>query len=93
MYSYDNLDYVQEEVTLRPDVGDINDTLEKKLQERLDIACIEVIEARIGYLDYAPEIASAMLKRQQAEANVATRLKIVEGTVRMVENALQDLFL
>jgi len=71
LYSYDNFDDDQEEVTLRSDVGEVNDALEKEVRERLDIAGIEVIEARIGYLAYAPEIANAMLKRQQAEAIVA----------------------
>jgi len=61
------------------------------LSERLSIAGIEVMEARIGYLAYAEEIASAMLKRQQAEAIVAARHKIVEGAVSMVEMALNDL--
>ena len=65
--------------------------LESELQERLEIAGIEVMEARIGYLAYAPEIAAAMLKRQQAEAIVAARFKIVEGAVGMVENALHQL--
>jgi len=91
LYSYDNFDDDQEEVTLRSDVGEVNDALEKEVRERLDIAGIEVIEARIGYLAYAPEIANAMLKRQQAEAIVAARLKIVEGAVSMVENALEEL--
>ncbi len=91
MYSYDNFDDEQEEVTLRSAVEDVNDALEKELEERLAIAGIEVIEARIGYLAYAPEIANAMLKRQQAEAIVAARLKIVEGAVGMVENALDQL--
>ena len=90
-YSYDNFDDDQSEVTLRSNVGEVNEALEKELEERLEIAGIEVIEARIGYLAYAPEIASAMLKRQQAEAIVAARLKIVEGAVSMVENALEDL--
>ena len=91
MYSYDNFDDDQSELTLRSNVGEINDALERELAERLDMAGIEVIEARIGYLAYAPEIAGAMLKRQQAEAVVAARLKIVEGAVSMVENALADL--
>ena len=89
MYSYDNFDDEQEEVTLRSDVGDVNDALEKEVSERLEIAGLEVIEARIGYLAYAPEIASAMLKRQQAEAIVAARFKIVEGAVGMVDSALE----
>ncbi len=89
MYSYDNFDDEQEEVTLRSDVGDVNDALEQEVSERLEIAGLEVIEARIGYLAYAPEIASAMLKRQQAEAIVAARFKIVEGAVGMVDSALE----
>ena len=91
MYSYDNFDDEQAEITLRSAVEQINDDLEQELQERLQIAGIEVIEARIGYLAYAPEIANAMLKRQQAEAIVAARLKIVEGAVSMVDNALEAL--
>ncbi len=91
MYSYDSFDDDQSEVTLRSDVGEVNEALEEELRERLFIAGIEVIEARIGYLAYAPEIANSMLKRQQAEAIVAARLKIVEGAVGMVENALDAL--
>lgn len=91
LYSYDTFDDHQEEITLRSDVGEVNMALEKEVSERLDMAGLEVIEARIGYLAYAPEIASAMLKRQQAEAIVAARLKIVEGAVGMVEIALEQL--
>ena len=65
--------------------------LEKEIEERLSIAGIEVLEARIGYLAYAQEIANAMLKRQQATAIVAARHKIVEGAVSMVEMALEEL--
>ena len=90
-YSYDNFDDNQAEITLRSDTGEVSIALEKELDDRLAMAGIEVIEARIGYLAYAPEIASAMLKRQQAEAIVAARLKIVEGAVSMVENALDQL--
>lgn len=90
-YSYDNFDDEMEEITLRSGVNEINDDLEKELDERLSIAGIHVMEARIGYLAYASEIASAMLKRQQAEAIVAARLKIVEGAVGMVEIALTSL--
>jgi regulator of protease activity HflC (stomatin/prohibitin superfamily) len=90
-YPYDNFDDEQAEVSLRSGVHEVNEALEKELEERLAIAGIEVMEARIGYLAYAPEIASAMLKRQQAEAIVAARLKIVEGAVSMVENALEEL--
>lgn len=91
MYSYDNFDDDQQDVTLRSNDGEVNEALEAELDDRLNIAGIEVIEARIGYLAYAPEIANAMLKRQQAEAIVAARLKIVEGAVSMVENALREL--
>ena len=90
-YPYDNFDDDQEEVSLRSGMEEVNHTLEKELQERLTISGIEVLEARIGYLAYASEIASAMLKRQQAEAIVAARLKIVEGAVGMVEMALEEL--
>ena len=90
-YSYDNFDDEQEEITLRSGMDEINHALERELGERLAIAGIEVMEARIGYLAYAEEIASAMLKRQQAEAIVAARFKIVEGAVSMVDMALEDL--
>lgn len=90
-YPYDNFDDTQEEISLRSGLSEVNHSLEKELQERLTISGIEVLEARIGYLAYASEIASAMLKRQQAEAIVAARLKIVEGAVGMVEMALEEL--
>lgn len=94
-YSYDNFDEPivggDLEITLRSDVETINGHLEREVQERLTIAGIEVMEARIGYLAYAEEIASAMLKRQQAEAVVAARHKIVEGAVLMVDDALRSL--
>jgi len=90
-YSYDNFDDHQTEITLRSGLQEINHALEDALSERLAIAGIEVMESRIGYLAYAEEIASAMLKRQQAEAIVAARHKIVEGAVSMVEMALNDL--
>lgn len=90
-YPYDNFDDEQSELTLRSGVDVINESLEEELKERLQIAGIEVLEARIGYLAYAPEIASAMLKRQQATAIVAARFKIVEGAVGMVETALEQL--
>jgi regulator of protease activity HflC (stomatin/prohibitin superfamily) len=88
-YPYDNFDDDQSEVTLRSGLEVVNQNLESELDERMAIAGIEVIEARIGYLAYAPEIASAMLRRQQAEAIVAARFKIVEGAVGMVEEALK----
>jgi len=90
-YPYDNFDDALAEVTLRSGVHEVNEAMEKELSERLLIAGIEVMEARIGYLAYAPEIAQAMLRRQQATAIVAARFKIVEGAVGMVENALQML--
>jgi len=90
-YPYDNFDDHQQEITLRSGVNEVNEALEKELEERLNIAGIHVMEARIGYLAYAPEIAQAMLRRQQATAIVAARYKIVEGAVGMVENALQQL--
>lgn len=90
-YAYDNFDDDQAEFTLRSGIQEINVALEKELEERLEIAGINVHEARIGYLAYAPEIASAMLRRQQAEAIVAARFKIVEGAVGMVDLALQQL--
>ncbi|MGC6433059.1 MAG: SPFH domain-containing protein [Crocinitomicaceae bacterium] len=86
-YPYDNFDDANQ-ITLRSGMDEVNDALEKEITERLMIAGIKVIEARIGYLAYAPEIASAMLKRQQAEAIVAARKKIVEGAVGMVQDAL-----
>ena len=91
LYPYDNFDDDQKEITLRSGLEEVNHTLEKELQERLSISGIEVLEARIGYLAYASEIASVMLKRQQAEAVVAARLKIVDGAVSMVELALDQL--
>ncbi len=91
LYSYDTFDDHQLEITLRSGLEEINHALENALAERLAIAGIEVMEARIGYLAYAEEIAAAMLKRQQAEAIVAARFKIVEGAVSMVEMALNDL--
>jgi regulator of protease activity HflC (stomatin/prohibitin superfamily) len=90
MYPYDNFD-TEGEMTLRSGHGEVNQALEETLRNRLDIAGIYVIEARIGYLAYAPEIAGAMLRRQQASAVVAARFKIVEGAVSMVEMALDHL--
>lgn len=93
MYPYDNFadEGHDEDITLRSSVNEVSEALEKELEERLAIAGIEVLEARIGYLAYAQEIASAMLKRQQATAIVAARHKIVEGAVSMVEMALEEL--
>ena len=93
LYPYDNFadEGLDEDITLRSSVNEVSQALEKEITERLDIAGIEVLEARIGYLAYANEIASAMLKRQQATAIVAARHKIVEGAVSMVEMALEEL--
>lgn len=93
MYPYDNFadEGHQEDITLRSSVNEVSEALEKEIDERLSIAGIEVLEARIGYLAYAQEIANAMLKRQQATAIVAARHKIVEGAVSMVEMALEEL--
>ncbi len=90
LYPYDNFDD-DSEVTLRSGHDDVNHMLEENLRNRLEIAGIHVIEARIGYLAYAPEIASAMLRRQQAAAVVSARYKIVEGAVSMVQMALDHL--
>lgn len=90
-YPYDNFDEDRVEMTLRSGLTEVNDALEHEITERLAIAGIEVTEARIGYLAYAPEIASSMLKRQQAVAIVSARKKIVEGAVGMVEDALEKL--
>ena len=90
-YPYDNFEDDEAEITLRSGLDDVNHALEETLSQRLQIAGIKVIEARIGYLAYASEIAGAMLRRQQASAIVAARHKIVEGAVSMVEMALEDL--
>ncbi len=90
LYSYDNLED-KNEVTLRNGGDEINRRLEQEISKHLDIAGIEVVEARINYLAYAQEIASVMLKRQQAEAIIAAREKIVEGAVSMVDMALKKL--
>jgi regulator of protease activity HflC (stomatin/prohibitin superfamily) len=89
-YPYDNFDH-ESEVTLRSGHNEVNNALEEYLKNRLEIAGIHVIEARIGYLAYASEIAGAMLRRQQAAAVVAARFKIVEGAVSMVQMALEHL--
>ncbi|NRD20639.1 SPFH domain-containing protein [Winogradskyella eckloniae] len=93
MYPYDNFadEGHDEDITLRSSVNEVSTALEKEIDERLSIAGIEVLEARIGYLAYAQEIANAMLKRQQATAIVAARHKIVEGAVSMVEMAIEEL--
>jgi regulator of protease activity HflC (stomatin/prohibitin superfamily) len=94
MYPYDNFEMEnadKTELTLRSGVEEVNDQLASELIERLNIAGIKVIEARINYIAYASEIAGAMLRRQQAQAVVAARAKIVEGAVGMVQMALTQL--
>lgn len=88
-YAYDN--HEDEEVSLRSSPVEISEALKNEVQERLDKAGVKVIEARISHLAYAPEIANAMLRRQQAMAIIAARQKVVEGAVGMVEMALHNL--
>jgi regulator of protease activity HflC (stomatin/prohibitin superfamily) len=88
-YPYDSHD--EEQVCLRQTVGEVAERLRHEIQERLAKAGIDVIEARISHLAYAPEIAGAMLRRQQASAVVSARQKIVEGAVGMVEMALDEI--
>ena len=92
MYAYDeNTNSAPDEVTLRSGGVEINERLTDELNDRLSIAGIEVVEARLNYLAYAPEIAAAMLRRQQADAIISAREKIVEGAVSMVKIALERL--
>ncbi len=90
-FAYDDTDSNTEELTLRDGGKEINELLEHKLNERLAMAGIEVVEARLNYLVYAPEIAAVMLRRQQASAIISAREKIVEGAVSMVKMALDQL--
>ena len=92
MFAYDHSSTAHErEMTLRSGGEEVNGILEKQINERLSIAGIEVVEARINYLAYAPEIAAVMLRRQQADAIIAAREKIVDGAVGMVKIALNKL--
>lgn len=91
LYAYDNMDETEKGVTLRAGGEEVNNRLEEELRNRLAIAGIEVVEARINYLAYASEIASVMLRRQQADAIISAREKIVEGAVSMVDLALKKL--
>lgn len=88
-YPYDA--HVEGQASLRGNPGEVSDNLRKQVEARLEVAGVEISEARISHLAYAPEIAQAMLRRQQAEAIVAARQKIVEGAVGMVESALKML--
>ena len=87
-FPYDHFEDERASVTLSTNFDDVNKALEQEITDRMHMAGIEVIESRIGYLAYAPEIAHSMLRRQQASAVVAARHKIVEGAVGMVESAL-----
>ena len=92
LYAYDHTGTAKDtELTLRSGGEEVNDILEQQINERLVIAGIEVVEARINYLAYAPEIAAVMLRRQQADAIIAAREKIVDGAVGMVKMALNKL--
>ena len=92
MFAYDdNDDTKNNELTLRSGGSEINDILLKKLNDRLEMSGLEVVEARINYLAYSPEIAAVMLRRQQAAAIISAREKIVEGAVTMVKLALDKL--
>lgn len=90
-YPYDHFEDEESSVTLRDGAHIVNEKLEQELNERLSRAGIIILEARISHLAYAPEIAGAMLQRQQASAVVAARKQIVEGAVGMVEMALEKL--
>ncbi|MDR0794888.1 MAG: SPFH domain-containing protein [Tannerella sp.] len=91
MFAYDHSENEDEKLTLRSGGQEINEILEKQLNERLSISGIEIVEARVNYLAYAPEIAAVMLRRQQADAIISAREKIVEGAVSMVKLALEKL--
>ncbi len=91
MYAYDENEAEADELSLRSGGNEINEVLLSKLNERLTMSGLEVIEARINYLAYSPEIAAVMLRRQQAAAIISAREKIVEGAVSMVKMALDKL--
>jgi len=91
IYPYDNFEDHDAQITLRGGGDEVNHELEEEIRERLEIAGIKVIEARINFIAYSEEIAGAMLRRQQATAVVAARFKIVEGAVSMVQMALEQL--
>ena len=91
IYPYDNFEDHDAQITLRGGGSEVNHELEEEIRERLEMAGVKVIEARINFIAYAEEIAGAMLRRQQATAVVAARFKIVEGAVSMVQMALEQL--
>lgn len=90
-FAYDSADSKDSQPTLRDSSDEVNEVLENNLNDRLSMAGIEIVEARINYLAYAPEIAAVMLRRQQADAIISAREKIVEGAVSMVKMALDKL--
>ena len=91
IYPYDNFEDHDAQITLRGGGSEVNHELEEEIRERLEMAGVKVIEARINFIAYSEEIAGAMLRRQQATAVVAARFKIVEGAVSMVQMALEQL--
>ena len=94
LYAYDHMgedDAQNTQITLRSNIAEVSEVLRRELAERLDVAGIAVDDARLTHLAYAPEIAQAMLRRQQADAVIAARGKIVRGAVDMVEMALSEL--
>ena len=94
LYAYDHMDADDEAstaITLRGNIAEVSEVLKRELGERLSVAGVVVDDARLTHLAYAPEIAQAMLRRQQAEAVIAARSKIVRGAVDMVEMALSEL--
>jgi len=91
-YNYDfGEDHEANEVTLRAGAEVVAETLREELQARVQLAGVKIVEAKLTHLAYAPEIAGAMLRRQQAEAVISARTKIVAGAVSMVEMALKSL--
>ena len=94
LYAYDHMgedDASSDEITLRSNIGEVSDVLKRELSERLSVAGVAVDDARLTHLAYAPEIAQAMLRRQQADAIIAARSKIVRGAVDMVSMALDEI--
>ena len=94
IYSYDHMDdddSTSNTITLRTNIEEVSEALRVELDRRLEMAGVDVVDARLTHLAYAPEIAQAMLRRQQAEAIIAARKKIVEGAVSMVDMALDKL--
>lgn len=94
LYAYDHMDEddaLSSEITLRSNIVEVSEVLKRELGERLAVAGVVVDDARLTHLAYAPEIAQAMLRRQQAEAVIAARAKIVRGAVDMVQTALDEL--